>query len=385
MNRIPGITQALTHIDQERLEQRLVDMVNIYSPSYAEGPLLEYLEKICMAQGLGYYKQPVEGGLYNLILTVGSGTPNFFLLGHVDTIPYNHMSTHTARREGNTLHGLGAADMKSGVAAMIEALFAVQEAGYPNDAPALGVGLLVDEEDGGTGIEQFVQDYQPSMAIVGEPTGMAICNVHYSYLELSLETKGKRVHSALTEHGQNAILSLMQVIQDLYHMDVPEDTGEANACVINLRDMNSHNQDFVVPPNCHAWLDIHLHPKLSVSAFQEAAEGVFQRWQSDPQTADLTYKWHMCFTGFSIQKGEPIQKLLSEAVEATQLGEQNSIFRSHSDANLLVENGTRCVVIGPGELETAHTANECVKLSDLHDAATFYLASLLSHARSIQK
>ncbi|TNE49338.1 MAG: M20 family peptidase [Deltaproteobacteria bacterium] len=380
MSQLPGLQQALASINHERLEQRLIDLVDIYSPSYAEGPILRYLEEECMERGMGYYKQPVDDSFYNLILTLGSGTPDFFILGHVDTIPQNHIQDHAARREEGIVRGLGAADMKSGVAAMVEALFALKDAGYPHDAPAIGVALLVDEEDGGTGIEQFVKRYQPGMAIVGEPTGMALCNIHYSYMELILSTKGKRVHSALAERGQNAILDLMQVIQRLYGMKAPGNTGGPNRCVFNLRDMHSGNRDFVVPPECNAWLDIHLHPDLSVPAFREAVEEILTQWQSETHKAHLTYEWRMSFSGFAIQDDEPIQTLLSQAAQSVQLEEQGSVFRSHSDANLLAEHGTRCVVIGPGELETAHTDEEYVKLSDLHKAAKLYVASFLSYA-----
>ena len=52
-------------------------------------------------------------------------------------------------------------------------------------------------------------------------------------------------------------------------------------------------------------------------------------------------------------------------------------FRSHSDGNLFFMAGTKPVILGPGALEAAHTADEQVLFSEVSAAAHIYAALCL--------
>ena len=73
-------------IDDRRLRSRLIDMLNIYSPSGKEEDVQLYLEKELHRAGLAVRRQVVEEDRYNLIVTMGSEAPPLFFVGHVDTI-----------------------------------------------------------------------------------------------------------------------------------------------------------------------------------------------------------------------------------------------------------------------------------------------------------
>ena len=51
-------------------------------------------------------------------------------------------------------------------------------------------------------------------------------------------------------------------------------------------------------------------------------------------------------------------------------------FRSHSDANQLRAAGVKPLVLGPGQLEQAHTQDESVSFAQVRRAADLYLAFL---------
>ncbi|MCB9641444.1 MAG: M20 family peptidase, partial [Myxococcales bacterium] len=92
------LEKALGLVDRARLEQRLVEMVDIYSPPGDEADILAYLERLLETHGLSFKRQSVEGGHHNLLVQLGSGKPEFCLMGHVDTIFLRHMDDHSARR-----------------------------------------------------------------------------------------------------------------------------------------------------------------------------------------------------------------------------------------------------------------------------------------------
>jgi acetylornithine deacetylase len=51
-------------------------------------------------------------------------------------------------------------------------------------------------------------------------------------------------------------------------------------------------------------------------------------------------------------------------------------FRSHSDANLLIDTGCSPLMLGPGELSLAHTIDESIDFEEVVRAAKLYLETL---------
>ena len=378
------LQRALRAVDREALERRLVEMVDIYSPPREEKEILAYLERQLEQMGLSYTRQQVEGGHHNLLITIGSGEPQMCLMGHVDTIPRRHMKDHRARQSEGRIAGLGSADMKSGVAAMIEAFRVLKAAGYPKDAPALLLALLVDEEDQGTGSARFVEAGAiPRFVIIGEPTDLRLCWQHFGYCELRLRTRGERVHSAIPEKGHNAIMAMMDVIRMFDQLDaMPGFEDIPQWMVFNLRQMIGSNADFTVPESCDAVVDFHLHPTLDAEAFRAYLDQMLSRFAADVPKARLYWEWDMSFGGFVLQPEEPLMQLAESASRDIGLVPSREIFRSHSDANILVQHGARCLMMGPGALGTAHTVHEYVETDELLAAARFYTALLLQYAEA---
>ncbi|HET9543590.1 MAG TPA: M20/M25/M40 family metallo-hydrolase, partial [Acidimicrobiales bacterium] len=106
----------------------------------------------------------------NLVARTNLGRPlRLVLAGHTDTVPAN--GNAAPRREGTTLWGLGTADMKGGLAVMVELALAVPE-------PAVDVTYVfyAREEIAAkeSGLEElFVERpdlLEGDVAILGEPT-----------------------------------------------------------------------------------------------------------------------------------------------------------------------------------------------------------------------
>jgi len=148
-------------INPQRLRQRLLEMIDIYSPSGKEEDIQLYLEEILQAAGLNVQRQLVEDDRYNLIATLGSSPPQLYLVGHVDTVPAWDLDDYEAKEEWGIVRGLGSADMKGGCAAMLEAWLAL--ATLPlEQQPAVGLLLVVGEEENGDGSERFLESCTPT-------------------------------------------------------------------------------------------------------------------------------------------------------------------------------------------------------------------------------
>jgi acetylornithine deacetylase len=140
------LKQVWEAIDPLRLRQTLMDMVNIYSPSGKEEDIQLYIESSLKEHGLSVTRQEVEDTRYNLYTTIGKTPPNFILVGHVDTVPAWNLDDYYAQESWGVVRGLGAADMKGGCAAMLEAWFAL--ASLPEGmVPPVGLLFVVGEEE----------------------------------------------------------------------------------------------------------------------------------------------------------------------------------------------------------------------------------------------
>ncbi|MDO9079694.1 MAG: M20/M25/M40 family metallo-hydrolase, partial [Desulfuromonadales bacterium] len=152
----PRLDLVWSAINPQRLRERLLEMIDIYSPSGKEEDIQLYLEGILQNAGLSVQRQLVEDDRYNLIATMGSTPPQLYLVGHVDTVPAWDLDDYGAQEEWGIVRGLGSADMKGGCAAMLEAWLAL--ATLPlEQQPAVGLLLVVGEEENGDGSERFLE------------------------------------------------------------------------------------------------------------------------------------------------------------------------------------------------------------------------------------
>ena len=126
------------------------------------------------------------------------------IAGHTDTVPVNN--NDRARVDGDTLWGLGASDMKGGLAVMLELATTVATSAV-DVTYAFYAGEEVASEHNGLG--HLLRDrpdlLQGDVAILGEPTGAAIEAGCQGTLRLAVTLKGARAHSARPWMGRNAI------------------------------------------------------------------------------------------------------------------------------------------------------------------------------------
>ena len=138
----------------------------------------------------------------------GEEPPRVLLNAHVDTVPANSGYTsppHLLVRRGDRLHGLGAADTKGAIAAVLEAL--------AERGPTRPVGVLFsgDEERGGSCIDAFLDSEAAAgleRAIVCEPTGCRVGVRHRGIGAATVSLGGPGGHSSLVDRLVNPVAVL---------------------------------------------------------------------------------------------------------------------------------------------------------------------------------
>jgi succinyl-diaminopimelate desuccinylase len=134
----------------------------------------------------------------------GTPTAPVVLAGHLDTIPAQ--GNLPGRSEGGVVHGLGASDMKSGVAVMLELaragvaarfVFFTREEVALEESPLPAVFA--------SGVLEGTQ-----LAVVLEPTDCALHAGCLGNLQARVEFHGESAHSARPWTGSNAIHALVE-------------------------------------------------------------------------------------------------------------------------------------------------------------------------------
>lgn len=191
------------------------ELVDMASVSHAEGPFVDWLE----AELRPVPWLTVDRVGDNLVARTRLGRPwRVVLAGHTDTVPVN--GNAQARIEGDTLWGLGSADMKSGLAVMVALARTIA-------SPAIDVtyvfyaGEEVAAEHNGLG--HLFRD-RPDLvagdvALLGEPTSAAIEAGCQGTLRIAVTLAGARAHTARPWMGRNAIHRLGEVLRLVAELD----------------------------------------------------------------------------------------------------------------------------------------------------------------------
>jgi len=370
---VKNTQNSIATIQVGRLKNLLRNMVDIYSPSGKEEEITAYIYKYLKKQHLKVIKQKVDKQRYNLILIPREYDEiDLCFIGHLDTVTAYDLEDYRFTENGDTISGLGTADMKGGCAAMIEAFTVLGEMGEP--LPPVGLALVIDEEENNEGVRTLIDEYDFPWAVIGEPTNMIPCLNHYSYLEVFLRTRGKRAHSAMPEYGQNAIESMLKL--PLKVVEYAKTASQKPVC--NIRELSSFPEGFIVADICEAWLDLHLPPDSRIDTLKTELQQLIEDIEVEFPELNADLRFEDTYSGYQISQERPVVEKLRKVYEGLSLPWEYQDFRSHSDGNLLWSAGVNPIILGPGLLEAAHTPEEAVSFKQVLQAAEVYLQFVLS-------
>lgn len=188
------------------LEQLALDLVALPSVTGHEGPIADHVEAWLRAAGPA---RLLRAG-HNLVAQARAdrrGAPRVVLLGHLDTVPVS--DANPPRLEGDRLYGLGASDMKTADALILDTLAWAAAGHSPYDVV---VGLYAAEEgpyeiSGLPELRAAAGDLfeDIALAVCMEPTDNALELGCLGTMHAWVKFEGQRAHSARPWQGRNAI------------------------------------------------------------------------------------------------------------------------------------------------------------------------------------
>ncbi|MCZ6777651.1 MAG: M20 family metallopeptidase [Acidobacteria bacterium] len=336
----------------------------------------------------------IRPGRPNLVARLpGLGTGRSLMLcGHTDTVPpdaLRNTDPFGAEIRDGRLYGRGACDMKGALASMASALAALAASGA-QQAGDLILAAVIDEEMESLGAQALIQSgHRADGCAVGEPTENRVAIGHRGVLWLEVEFTGRAAHGGTPERGTNAIIAASRfvclVAEDLGPTLSERPDALLGSPSINIGVIQGGDQANIVAARCKVRLDRRWLPSETVESVLSEIELLLGRVRSE--IPDLKTKVHRLSADNVVMVRSPFQTpaddplvccALESRAEVSGRTQPPEAFPAWTDAALIAGEGRiPCVVMGPGDLKQAHSADEWVSVAQVRDAALQYVALAL--------
>ena len=325
------------------------------------------------------------GEVDNLWATHGQGGgPVLVLLGHTDVVPPGPREDWASDpfapeiRDG-VLHGRGAADMKSGVAAFVVAAERFV-ASHPDHAGTLALLLTSDEEgDAIDGVRRVADTFRErgqriDWCITGEPSsterlGDLLRVGRRGSLTGRLTVRGVQGHVAYPDKARNPIHQAAPALAELAARRW--DDGYETFPPTSLQVSNLHagtGADNVIPGELQATFNLRYNPHWDAQRLEAEVEALLARHDLDH---DL--HWHRSGEPFFTPEG-PLRAAAREVLaEFAGAPPEESTGGGTSDARFIAPLGAQCIEIGPVNA-SIHQVDEHIRVAELETLPDLYQA-----------
>lgn len=320
-------------LTQIRLTRELID---IDSTTGREGEAGTFIARTLRDLGYDVAEQPVSDGRFNVIARAGD--PLVMLSTHFDCVPPFFASSEAQGR----LFGRGSCDAKGTLMAQIAASERLRASGETR----VGLLFVVGEERGSDGARIANEAALDTRYLInGEPTDNRLGEATRGVYRARLIARGRAAHSSLPALGVSAIDKLVDALVALRQVDWPADPdlGETFYTVGLIKGGIAPN---VIAPDAEAEL-----------MFRTVGRHESLRELIDAHVGHLV----------SVEDVLVVPPVKMQALD----GFESAVFSFTTDIPFLDRWGAP-LLLGPGSVTVAHTADEHVAIADLHRAVDLY-------------
>ena len=357
--------------DTLRLTEQLIARASV-SPADGgcQALMIERLEAV------GFTAEKLRfGPVDNFWAKRGRGGPVFCFAGHTDVVPSGpvdewHSDPFLPVIKDGFLYGRGAADMKSGLAAMVSACEEFVGR-YPAHRGTIAFLITSDEEgpavDGTRRVVEVLRERDESIdwCLVGEPS---------SESELGDTMKiGRRgsLSGRLTVHGIQGHIAYPQFADNPVHAVAPA------LAELAMRTWDPGNEHFqpttfqvsnisagtgapnVIPGELKARFNLRFSTEQTVDGLKTVVEELLRRHR-----VNYSLEWFVSGYPFLTVPGELSEAATRAVQEQLQITPKLSTGGGTSDGRFIAPLGAQVIEIGVIN-QTIHKVNECVRVADI--------------------
>ncbi len=323
------------------LTRKLVDIESITGNELGVGSyLFDCLSDLARSTGGQVERIDVETGRFDVLAYWGE--PRVTLSTHMDTVP----PFFPSRENADYLWGRGSCDAKGIAAAMICAAKRLRE----QDIANFGLLFLVGEERNSAGAFAAARSRLARASryvINGEPTENKLALASKGALRLEIHARGTAAHSAYPELGKSAIDDLLDALAKIRRIPLPAD-DLLGPCTLNIGTIAGGRAPNVIADFARAEVLVRLvgAPGPIRAAIAAGAQG------------HAEMKEVLCVPPVHFERVD---------------GYATTVVSFTTDVPALTPAWGKPLLIGPGDIRLAHTAEERVAKKDLIEAVEIYV------------
>ncbi|MBN1246509.1 MAG: YgeY family selenium metabolism-linked hydrolase [Anaerolineae bacterium] len=382
----------LSREGRESLLRFLRALVQTPSPSGDESAVAALIMEEMRRLGYDQVWMDTAG---NVLGRIGSPSgPVLLLDSHMDTVNVADPHAWTVDPFGavitdDRLYGVGACDMKSGLAAAVygAALLAGRRDTLSGSVLVACVGL--EEPSEGTCTRALIEElgFRPDWAVIPEPSNLQVVRAQRGHLEMLLTVKGRSAHSSTPDLGVNAVYAAARVVFGLeilagQLMDDPF----LGPGVLAVTEIASHGASRnALPDRCTMFLDRRLTvgetEAMSLLEIQRviAREGV----DADVHVIEHDVTTHngrilharRASLPWALEERHPLVQAMLQAARGVGLRSGVACWPFATEGAYTAGVARIPTVgFGPGDPDGLHRSNEHVELKQVYAAANAYAA-----------
>jgi succinyl-diaminopimelate desuccinylase len=322
----------------------------------------------------------------NLWAVHGTAAPLLCFAGHTDVVPAGpleqwHSDPFTPAIRDGVLYGRGAADMKSGLAAMVTAIEAYL-AGRTQQRGSIALLITSDEE--GPSVDGTKRVVETLMArgeridwcVVGEPsgeqrTGDTIKIGRRGSLSGRLTVHGVQGHVAYPQRAENPVHALAPALAELVARRWDEGSEHFPPTSFQVSNLNAGTgAPNVIPGELQARFNLRYAPVQTVAALRSAVEEILRRHK-----VRYTLEWYGAGEPFYTPPGRLVSELAAAVKQIAGAAPALSTSGGTSDGRFIARLGAEVVELGVPNA-SIHKVNEGVRVADIDTLHAMYLQLL---------
>jgi acetylornithine deacetylase len=345
-----------------------IDSVNtsLVPGGAGEAEIAAFVHGWAISQGLDAQVVETPAGRPNVLVwsaPAGDG-PTLMLCGHLDTVGLGSMiGPLHPRIDGDRIHGRGAYDQKSGLAA---ALVACRDASRSGLRGRVLVAAVADEEHASTGIVEVLRHVTADAAIVTEPTELAIGIAHKGFTWVEIEVVGRPAHGSRPHLGVDAILKtgpILVAVERLQRELRGREHPTLGPAVVHASRISGGSEMAIIPDRCMLAIERRTLPGESAADVEAEIDRLLAACRSDDPELVASSRITLSREPFEIPASTPIVGTLRDAA-AGVLGEAPALtgLSFWADSAFIGAAGIPTVLFGPPG-EGAHADVEWASIS----------------------
>jgi succinyl-diaminopimelate desuccinylase len=338
-------------------------------------------------EALGFTIESLRfGPVDNFWAKRGAGGPVFCFAGHTDVVPsgppdeWSSDPFQPVVRDG-LLYGRGAADMKSGLAAMLTACESFI-ARHPNHRGTIAFLITSDEEgpsvDGTRRVVEVLKERNERIdwCLVGEPSsenilGDTIKIGRRGSLSGRLTVHGVQGHIANPQFADNPVHALAPALAELASRVWDHGNAHFQPTTFQVSNISAGTgAPNVIPGELRARFNLRFSTEQTVERLQAVVEEILKRHQ-----VKYSLEWFISGYPFLTEPGALSQAASRAVHEQLKLEPKLSTGGGTSDGRFIAPLGAQVIELGVVN-QTIHKVNECVRVSDIDALHRLYERTL---------